>query len=260
MTPKLLVSVRDQTEALAALAGGCDVLDVKEPRAGALGRASWPVIAEVATFVRAQSAFNGSVSAALGELSDWSSSPSEETRNIEAACSTLDFVKLGLAQQRGRATLADDFATVVARVQSAAPSPLKWVAVAYADWTLAHAPAPHEVLALMDALRDLRGVSFGGLLVDTYTKGEQRLFDFMTEQELAELQFEAHSRGLQFALAGRLRAEDLPRVLTIGPDIVAVRSAVCGSGDRMNSVTKDAVAAFKAKLHAESQKLATTGD
>ena len=80
----------------------------------------------------------------------------------------------------------------------------------------------------------------------------------MTEFELAELQSEAHARGLQFAVAGRLRAEDLPRVLTIGPDIVAVRSAVCGSGNRMNAVTTDAVAAFKKRLPADAAKVEMT--
>ncbi len=258
MTPKLLVSVRDRTEALAALAGGCDVLDVKEPRAGALGRASWSVIADVVAAVRAHSAFSGSVSAALGELSDWSGSSSDDANDLEACSQKLDFVKLGLAHQRGNPKLADDFVNVVARFQSGSAASLKWVAVAYADWSLADAPAPNDVLTLMDDLRDTHGVTFGGLLVDTYTKSEQRLLDFITEFDLAELQSDAHARGLQFAVAGRLRAEDLPRVLTIEPDIVAVRSAVCGSGNRMNAVTTDAVAAFKKRLPADSAKVEMT--
>ena len=38
-TPQLLVSVRDLGEAAAALAGGADLIDVKEPIRGPLGRA-----------------------------------------------------------------------------------------------------------------------------------------------------------------------------------------------------------------------------
>ena len=34
---KLLVSVRDAAEAIDALAGGADLIDVKEPLAGSLG-------------------------------------------------------------------------------------------------------------------------------------------------------------------------------------------------------------------------------
>ena len=37
--PGLLVSVRSADEAIAALAGGADVIDVKEPNRGALGAA-----------------------------------------------------------------------------------------------------------------------------------------------------------------------------------------------------------------------------
>ena len=46
----LLVSVRDSSEAQAALKGGVDLIDIKEPRAGALGAASvgtWRKIADV---------------------------------------------------------------------------------------------------------------------------------------------------------------------------------------------------------------------
>jgi uncharacterized protein (UPF0264 family) len=42
---------------------------------------------------------------------------------------------------------------------------------------------------------------------------------------------EAHDAGMEFALAGALRAEDLPVIRDIGADIAGVRSAVC-AGDR----------------------------
>jgi (5-formylfuran-3-yl)methyl phosphate synthase len=38
--------------------------------------------------------------------------------------------------------------------------------------------------------------------------------------------------GLQMALAGALRAEDLPVVRETGADIAGVRSAACGDGMR----------------------------
>ena len=45
--PKLLVSVRSLGEALTALQGGCDWLDVKEPSAGSLGAASLSTLQEI---------------------------------------------------------------------------------------------------------------------------------------------------------------------------------------------------------------------
>src|SRR6516162_9005987 len=63
-TPRLLVSVRNATEAEAALAGGAHLIDVKEPARGPLGRADEATIAAVVRRV----AGRRPVSAAMGEL------------------------------------------------------------------------------------------------------------------------------------------------------------------------------------------------
>ena len=66
VTPRLLVSVRDAAEAEAALAGGADLIDVKEPSRGPLGRADAGVIRYVVKAVGGRAP----VSAALGELKE----------------------------------------------------------------------------------------------------------------------------------------------------------------------------------------------
>src|SRR5262249_26387315 len=62
----LLVRVRSGTEGEAARHGGADLIDVKEPRRGPLGRAEREVIADVVRCVAGQRP----VSAALGELAE----------------------------------------------------------------------------------------------------------------------------------------------------------------------------------------------
>src|SRR4051794_10666436 len=79
----LLVSVRSAAEAVEALAGGADIIDVKEPSRGSLGRADDAVAAEVLAEVDGRRP----VSAALGELADWNES-------LPRGCA---FVKWGLA-------------------------------------------------------------------------------------------------------------------------------------------------------------------
>jgi uncharacterized protein (UPF0264 family) len=69
--PQLLVSVRDVAEAEAALAGGADIIDIKEPRRGALGMADAAMIAEIVACVDRRVP----VSAALGELREWAAGP-----------------------------------------------------------------------------------------------------------------------------------------------------------------------------------------
>src|SRR5436853_4004631 len=61
-TPQLLVSVRDVAEAMSARAGGADVIDIKEPKRGPLGRADDAVVSAVRNAV----GHDCLVSAALG--------------------------------------------------------------------------------------------------------------------------------------------------------------------------------------------------
>ena len=63
---RLLVSVADVEEAAAALAGGADVIDAKDPRAGALGAVQARVLREI----RAGIGDARPVTAAIGDGSD----------------------------------------------------------------------------------------------------------------------------------------------------------------------------------------------
>src|SRR5690606_3774048 len=67
--PRLLVSVRSEAEAVAAVAGGADIIDVKDPDRGSLGCPD-------AGIVEAIGATNGSsidfpLTVALGECREW---------------------------------------------------------------------------------------------------------------------------------------------------------------------------------------------
>src|SRR3954468_8435691 len=84
---RFLVSVRNADEAQIALQGGADVIDVKEPRRGALGPADpevWRVIKEL---VDGQTA----TSVALGEVL------SDPVESLAHHSSGFPFPKIGLA-------------------------------------------------------------------------------------------------------------------------------------------------------------------
>src|SRR2546422_749077 len=89
--PQLLVSVRNSVEACEALAGGCQILDVKEPRRGSLGMAD-PAEMVAILEVAHRTAPGLPVSAALGEAREWS-----PERAIPVLPAGLDYVKLGTA-------------------------------------------------------------------------------------------------------------------------------------------------------------------
>ncbi len=151
----LLVSVRSSAEAATALAGGAHVLDVKEPSRGPLGMAA-PAVWRA---VRDRAPADRPVSVALGELLDWE-------RPGAIPPSSDDFVgicyrKLGLA---GAGKLPDWPARWQFLRDSWGHGP-PWIAVIYADWQIAHAPHPAEVLDVA------RTTGCAGLLIDTWSKG-----------------------------------------------------------------------------------------
>src|SRR5262252_1560909 len=83
----LLVSVRSAAESETALAGGADVIDVKEPRRGALGPAEPSVWRQILKVVGGQTV----VSAALGELH------SDAIGDYAAEATGLAYAKIGLS-------------------------------------------------------------------------------------------------------------------------------------------------------------------
>ena len=92
--PRLLVSIRDLTEAQIALAAGVDILDVKEPSQGSLGMASQEMIEAVVETARATNP-DVPVSVACGEVRDWEMASA-------ATLAGVDYLKLGFAGLRGR--------------------------------------------------------------------------------------------------------------------------------------------------------------
>jgi uncharacterized protein (UPF0264 family) len=212
--PGLLVSVRSAEEAEAAVAGGADLIDVKEPSRGSLGRADDETIAAVVRAVGGRRP----VSAALGEL-----------RDNPALCAVrgLAYVKWGLGGLGPFGT--PQLASLLTAQQSSDPG-CRCVLVAYADWRRANAPRPEAVCEL--AVR----LGAAGLLVDTYQKNGRTLLDWLGQEQVAELCGRCRHEGLHIALAGSLRRDQIATLRTLNPDWLAVRGAVCRQGQRDSTI------------------------
>ena len=85
---QLLVSVRTPDEAVAAVDGRADIIDVKEPTKGSLGRPSDAIVAAIGASVT-----DRPVSIALGELADWRGSDAPDLPAFEG----VRWAKIGLA-------------------------------------------------------------------------------------------------------------------------------------------------------------------
>jgi uncharacterized protein (UPF0264 family) len=213
----LLVSVRNAEEAAAALAGGADVIDAKEPSAGTLGAVPAQVFREIRTLVGDARP----VTAALGDATD---AAATERAAREAASAGARFVKVGFAGIEDTTTIAGILAAAVFGSRAASVEKTGVVAVAYADAVRVHSAAFDDVLQVSS----LSGAE--GVLVDTADKRGPGLRQLVTPETLARWVADAHDAGMFIAVAGKLTADDLSFVRDSGADIAGVRGAACEGG------------------------------
>ncbi len=235
---KLLVSVVSADEARDAFAGGADIVDVKDPREGALGAPSPQVLSEVVRAV------GGAVpvSVALGDLPDLPHTAALAARGA-VACGAA-YVKVGL---RGVSSLERAVAVMTA-VADAVGDEVAVIAVGYAD-ALALDPPALDVALLPDVVGR---TGIAGALVDTFVKDGRGLYGWLPEVEVGELVARTRAAGGTFGVAGQLRLGGLRRV---DADVVGVRSAVCRDGNRTAELDAGLVAAAVAELRTLALRL-----
>ena len=237
---QLLVSVRSAAEASAAIAGGADIVDAKEPDAGALGAVSLDVLREVRVVV----ASKRPLSAAIGDAAD--EAAIERTAHAFAAAGAR-FVKVGFAGIASAKRIAALAAAAQRGVDAGGAGRSAVVLVAYAD-------ADNPAGVARDALVDIAArTGARGVLLDTADKNGCGLRALIDPDALAAWVARAHARGLIAALAGTLAADDLPFVRETGADIAGVRGAAC-EGGRTGRVTAERVAALARRNHEDTKQ------
>ena len=226
---ELLVSVSNVAEARAAVEGGADIIDAKDPLVGALGA----VQPDVLTCIREAVDASRLVTAALGDAHD---GVEELARDFVLRGAGL--VKIGFAGVRD----ARGVAAFVARLVHACGSVDQMsgvVAVAYADSATGGSPDAVSLVSIA-ARAGARGV-----LVDTADKRGPGLLELWSPAALDSWLAEVHAHGLVAAVAGKLRLDDLAVVADAGADIAGVRGAAC-EGGRGGRVTAERVRALVA--------------
>jgi len=197
----LLASVRTPAEACCAIDGGADIIDLKEPAQGALGRLSDRTIAAI----RHDVAGRRPISATIGDLPLAPAPVLEAVRAM--AAHGVDIVKLGV--------FAGDAAATVTALGGAARDGIRLAAVLFAD----RAPDFSLVARCADA-------GFYGVMLDTADKATGSLTRHLGAAELAQFIADARRHGLLAGLAGSLSAGDVPRLLPLRPDYLGFRSAL----------------------------------
>jgi len=228
---RLLASVRSAEEAREAIAGGADIVDLKEPAAGALGRLAEGTIAEILRTV----AGARPTSATIGDMPLAPAPVLAAVRRM--AASGVGIVKLGI--------FAGDAVATIAALAAAAREGIRLVAVLFAD----RAPEFEIVGRCAEA-------GFHGVMLDTADKRGGPLTRHLSDEALGRFITEGRRHDLLTGLAGSLTAAEIPRLAALSPDYLGFRSALT-SGGRSAPLSRAAVAGLRALLDAAARSKAT---
>jgi uncharacterized protein (UPF0264 family) len=221
---RLLVSVRDVGEALAAAAEGADFIDLKEPNTGALGAVPHATVRAVVTALR-RAGYEQTVSATIG---DWAMSEADAiVAQVQAvgACG-VDLVKVGITRE----------AAALRVLQRLANSRQRVVPVLLADDGVD-----------MDLLAAVCELPFPAVMLDTQHKARGCLFDAVGEYTLQRFKRQVQRHGKLAGLAGSLRLEHLPQLRRLRPDIAGFRGAVC-EGSRCGGLVRGKVGELRGRM------------
>lgn len=207
---RLLVSVRSVDEALAALDGGADIIDAKEPSRGALGAVGLDVFEAIIAAIGDERP----ISAALGDFRDGD----VMELAAEFAARGAAFVKVGFAACCDPMVVRDALLRVVDATSCGV------IAVAYADASRVDA-IDADSLVRVAAEAGVRG-----MLVDTVDKNGPGLTALWALPRIAEWVRSVQSHGVMASVAGRLTRDDLALLSDLEADVVGVRGAACVGG------------------------------
>jgi uncharacterized protein (UPF0264 family) len=216
---KLLISPKNSKEAIEAIAGGADIIDVKNPKEGPLG-ANFPwVIKEIKQLMPN----NVELSCTLGEAPNLPGSMALAAYG--AASLDVDYIKIGL---NGVQTIqkATNLLENIVHAVKMCNSKIKIVVAGYGDYSRVNSIDPQLIVQTAFA------VNADVVMLDTAIKDGKTLFDFQTLQHLESFINRAHEHKLNVALAGSLQIQNLPIIKKLGADFVGLRGAACQNNNR----------------------------
>jgi uncharacterized protein (UPF0264 family) len=217
-----LASVRDEAEAAIALLAGADIIDLKEPRRGALGALDRETTCSIVSLIDGRAP----VSATIGDLPMHPETISDAV--LEKAACGVDYVKFGLFPDGDARRCLDALRPLARRV------PL--ILVLFADG-----------LPDFDAVAAAAAMGAAGIMLDTADKHSGSLLVHLDPCRLLSFVTEARTHGLTAGLAGSLSAADVPVLLPLAPDLIGFRGALC-LGPRSASLDLAACAAIRALI------------
>ncbi len=221
----MLASVNSLEEALLVRQAGVDIIDLKQPKYGALGALDLQTVQEIVRAVNRQIP----VSATIGDLP---MQPEPVFNAVQTMAATgVDYVKIGFFPEGDSVATLEKLAVLTERGRAL-------IAVLFAD--------AQPDLAILPLLKN---AGFKGVMLDTMNKKAGSLTQLMASAELKSFVSLARRCDLLCGLAGSLRQNDIALLLPLNPDYLGFRGALCRQHERVGRLDVAAIDAIKQAMN-----------
>jgi len=204
---KILASIKNLSEARLLINTDIDIIDIKDPSNGALGRLNKNDIEDIVSFVNNKKL----TSSTVGDL------PNDEkliSKNVNDVSSTnIDFVKIGVYD--------DNYIQTLCNIKSCK----KLIAVFFADKFL---PSKIEIV-------NLKNSGFSGVMIDTSNKKTGNLFEHASYKDISNFITMAKNINLLTGIAGSINESHIDKIIKLRPNYAGFRGALCENNKSRNS-------------------------
>ena len=209
---RMLASVTSKEEARIVLNAGVDIIDLKDPKLGALGALNLNTIRSIVCLVDNFLP----TSATIGDIDP--DNPELMSRIIATANTGVDYVKIGLFGKN----VTENFLN---SINESSKKGIKIVVVFFA-----------ENITKISELETIMRSNVKGVMIDTEDKSNQSLCTLIKYDVLDKFIKLAKTNKLITGLAGSLNHNDIDVLLPLEPDYLGFRGALCKKSNRVNSV------------------------
>ncbi len=221
---QMLASVNSLEEAQTVLQADIDIIDLKQPKLGALGALDIQTVQAIVHKINHQKP----LSATIGDL------PMQANLIVPAvkqmANTGVDYIKIGFFP-------APDWTDIITALKPLAENS-KLIAVLFAD--------QHPDL---NSIPKFSTAGFHGIMLDTMNKSSSSLTQVLDFSKIKQFVSLAKQYQLFCGLAGSLRVADIPQLLPLKADYLGFRGALCANHQRTKALDYHAIRTVKSSLH-----------
>tara|TARA_B100001093_G_scaffold230236_1_gene220730 strand:+ start:576 stop:1268 length:693 start_codon:yes stop_codon:yes gene_type:complete len=196
---KILASIKNISEAKILINSEIDIIDLKDPSNGALGKLENNDIKDIINFIDKKKL----TSSTIGDLpndGDLISKIVDELSNTD-----IDFIKIGVYE--------NNYINTLSKIKSCK----KLIAVFFADKFL---PTNKEILILKKS-------GFSGVMIDTSNKNSGNLFNHVSDVDVHNFILNAKKLNLLTGIAGSINSSHINQIVKLNPNYMGFRGALC---------------------------------